>query len=865
MNYLKYATVGLALLAGWNAGPTMAQQDDADAQNHEIEEIVVIGGLGRPRSVGESPVPVDVFTSEDLQRSGYMETARLLQQIAPSFNFGTNIISDGSDNARPATLRGLGPDQVLVLVNGKRHIGQAWLNIGDSGGRGATGTDLNSIPILAIERIEVLRDGASSQYGSDAIAGVINIVLKSNASGTQVRGIAGQYYEGDGEQYNFSLNQGVSLGEGYLNFTVERRDQDFTNRADVSNRSFVFPGAEPTAGKTIVRIGQPEVDNWTFLANSALPMSGGFELYFTGKYMERESVSGGLYRHPHQADRSIPQVFPSGFLPLQNAEVEDYLAIGGLRWKGEGGWAMDLSANYAVNKFSWGAENSINASIAAEFLQNNPGATDAEIAANAGPTSVFSGANELDQFIVNFDITGEIDMGDDRPLQVVFGAEYRDEEYELIAGDLESFSCGLSAGPQTIPSVVDPATTANCGIQGFPGLSTQVAGSTTRDNFAFYADVGKRLTEKWLLEGGLRYEDFEAVGDKLTGKIATLLNVTDEFSLRGSFSTGFRAASLPQQGFTSVVTQGGAGGLSQSLIANLDDPFTQALGIESLDFETSDNYSAGFVWTPSQQFNLTVDVYQIDIDDRIVLSDDLNTGLLNSLGLNAAADILTSRAINQGAVFFNAVDTETQGIDVVATYSASMAGGSLVTTLSATYNETDVQNKRAPGTIDPDAFFGQEATALVEDVQPNERATLSFDYSRGRWNGLLRTNYFGETSSRFFTAQTIFGCPSDTACGPVGPFGLDPSSEVPVDDAFIIDLELGFDVTDNIHLAVGANNLFDKKPNELPDNAVIRWISDGGSFGGPPNDSFGNIKFPLRGVPYGFDGGYYYFRMFLTF
>lgn len=865
MKHLYSGIAAIAVIASGAGLPAMAQTEESPSAG-AIEEILTIGSRVRGRSATDTPVAIDVIPTEMIERNGYLETGRMLQQLVPSFNFGTNNISDGSDIARPATLRGLGPDQVLVLVNGKRHVGQAWLNIGDSFGRGSTGVDINSIPTHAIARIEVLRDGAAAQYGSDAIAGVINIVTKTNSEGGEVRALWGQTYAGDGSSYTIAVNQGFALGAGgYLNLTGERREKNPTNRADISNRTLTAPGAEPTAGKRIFRVGDSEAKDWSFLANAMVPLGEGFEAWATGKYNNRDGESTGFFRHPFQADRSVPQVFPSGFLPFQTTDIEDLFAMGGLRWDSDDGWHAEASVNYGENTFGFGARNTINASIAAEFLANNPGATDAEIAANAGPTSGKSGEATLKQTVVNIDVSGPLELGLESPLYIAAGFEYRDESYGLKAGDSASFSCGSLQGPAAFPSVVDPLTTANCGFQGFPGYSPDVEGAIGRDNFALYVDLEQNITERWLLTGALRYEDYSGVGDKLTGKVSTRFNALDTLSLRGSFSTGFRAPSLPQIGFTSTVTQAGPGGLAQTLIARLADPFTQSLGIDDLKFETSNNYSLGFVLTAIPDLTVTVDLYRIDIDDRIVLSESLSQDLLTDQGLAGPAAILAGRDIDQAAVFFNAIDTQTDGVDIVITHDADILGGHLITTLAGTWNETDIKKFRAPEGLEPLEFFGAESQGFVEDIQPNVRGTLTFDYQYEKFGALFRTNYYGSTESRFFTAETIFGCPADVACGPVTPFGLDPSAVQKVESAFIFDLEFSYDFTDQITIAAGANNILDKKPNKIADNAVIRWISDGGGFGGPPNSSFGNFKFPVRGVPYGTNGGFYYFRTSIRF
>jgi len=857
-------TAGLVLQG---SGVALAQDRDAPKN---VDEIVTIGTRVAGRTATETTAPIDIINTESINRFGQTETARLIQQLAPSFNFGNNTISDGSDISRPATLRGLGPDQVLVLINGKRNVGSAWVNIGESVGRGSAGVDLNSIPAASIARIEILRDGASSQYGSDAIAGVINIVLKDQAEGTQVIAEYGQTYQGDGDTYTVSINQGFKIGDGgFINLTGERRDRNFTNRANQSNRTLAGVNAGipavPTAGKTIFRIGDSDALNWQFMGNAMVPLGEDFEFYAFGKYMDRTGESTGFYRHPFTADRAVPQVFPNGFLPLQTTEVIEQSAVAGIRWDITDDWHMDASVNFGSNKFSFGAKNSINASIAAEFLDANPGATNAQIAANAGPTQVFSGALRVDQVIFDVDFNGQVDLGLPHPLYVATGFEQREETYRITQGDPASYQCGTNDSLTPHPSVVDPAQTANCGIQAFPGYSPTSAGKIDRDNIALYLDLETNILDNLLVSGAVRWENYSDVGDHFSGKVGTRYEFVDGFAMRGTFSKGFRAASLQQQGFTSVVTQGGASGLTQTLIANLNDPFSKALGIKKLDFETSTNFSLGFVWNSVPGLTVTVDAFHIKINNRIAFSQALGVGELTALGLTSAVTSLTSRGIGQGAVFFNAIDTRTRGIDIVASYDHDLGPGNLTTTLAVALNETAVKNKHAPAGIDPDVFFNRVSKTFVEDIQPNKRATLTLDYAWQNLSSLVRVNYYGATSNGFFTAEDIFGCPRDVACGPVTPFGLDPAGDTKVDSAFLVDLEFSLHVNEHLSVSLGANNVFDKKPDSLPNNSVIRWITDGAAFGGPPNTSFGNVKYPLRGVPYGINGGFYYFRTTLNF
>ncbi len=863
---------------------------DVQAQDLRIEEVVTIGTRVAGRTAEETAVPVDVFNSELLGNTGHIETARLLQQLAPSFNFGTNNISDGSDSARPATLRGLGPDHVLVLVNGKRHVGQAWMNVTESLGRGATGVDFNTIPVAAIDRIEVLRDGASSQYGSDAIAGVVNLILKENSEGTSIRALWGSTYEGDGDTYSVSLNQGFSLpNSGFLNLSFEARERDFTNRAERSNRTVAgtpdISGtgqttyrnagieARPTAGQTIYRFGDGDDENWLFMANGMIPITDTLAFYLMAKYSEREGQSTGFYRFPFQANRAVPQVHPNGFLPLQNTDSEDWFIVTGFRGEIADGWSWDFSANYGVNEFSFGAENTINASIAAEYLANNPGAADADIAANAGPTSGDSGTVRLGQLTFNYDVIGELDLWGSFPLHIAFGAEYRDENYELEAGDKASYSCGLGNGTTPFSSIVNSAVAADCGFQAFPGYSPAVETDLDRASFGLYVDFEKNFTERWLAGAALRYEDYEDVGQRLTGKLSSRIQIIDEvLALRGAFSTGFRAPSLPQLGFTSIVTQSAADGveLAQTLIASTEDPFSAALGIDDLDFETSNNYSLGFVLNPWNNVSITADVYRIDIDDRIALSGRLGIASLRGLNLDMAADSLAERGLDQASVFFNAIETETNGIDLVISMDGELFKGILKSSLAYSYTNTNIEKLSAPGGIDPEGFYNREARSIIEDFQPHNRATLAFDWRRGPLGIVLRTQYFDETSSLFITAENSFGpnCgdgdPSDCVPGVFAAAGVVPEGPQAISDEILVDLEFSYAVTEQLKIAAGGNNIFDERPDKVPGGAFIRAVTDG--VVGPGGDvSLGNVRYPIRGVSYGVNGGFYYLRASYNF
>ena len=851
------SAVALLAVFGTVSVPVFAQNSEADqAESGAIEEIVTIGSRVKGRTATETTVPVDIITSDYLDRSGVVETARLLRNLAPSFNYYETTIGDGTDILRPATLRGLGPDQLLVLVNGKRRVGFPWIGVGQTVNRGSTGVDFNSIPSAAIKRIEVLRDGASALYGSDAIAGVINIVLRDDTDTTRVQGRWSQSYEGDGDRWNVSANSGFEVGDGgYVNLTVQTADLNRTNRADVSGRT----------GTVIMRIGDTAISNdWKFGGNAMVPLGDKGEFYAFGTIAHREGLSGGFFRHPFQSDRSVPQVFPNGFLPLQTTEVDDVGAVAGVRVKFADVWELDTAVNYGRNRFGFGAENTVNVSIAAQFRQRNPDATDAEIAANSGPSQVFSGAAESQQFVLTSDLTGQADIGLPDTLYIAAGFQWRNEQYQLFQGDFASFSCGDSAQKINIPSLFQDLSVpadqfssfANCGVQGFPGYSSEVAGKVTRNNYAVYLNFETNLTPDWLTTGAVRLEHFENTGTKVSGKFSTRLAINSALALRGAVQTGFRAPSLAQIRFTSVTTSAGANGLTQTLLAPNDDPFTQALGIGNLKIETSQNYSVGFVWQPLDGASFTVDAYQINIDNRVTLSGTLDAAAL--AGNQAAIDSLAARGIGQGQFFTNAINTRTRGVDIVGSYATGLGGGTLNTTVAVSIVDNKVKKVKDVGNISPNLIFNRANKINVEDSAPTARATVTFDYTRNKFGGLIRMNYFGSTQSGFFA----FANPAFPKGFFVGVLGADPSDVRKIKRAALFDTELSYDVNEFIQIAAGANNVLNKKPNKLPNNAISRLISDGVF---PPNQTFGNFKFPWRGVAYGINGGFYYFRTLIRF
>ncbi|WP_262690405.1 TonB-dependent receptor [Kordiimonas aestuarii] len=793
-----------------------------------LEELITVGTRNRSRTVGETDVPIDLIDTGTLRHSGHVETGRLLQTLAPSFNYTETTISDGTDIVRPATLRGLGPDQVLILVNGKRRHSQAWVNVQNTVGKGSVGTDMNTIPVAAIKRVEILRDGASAQYGSDAIAGVINVVLNDQSEGGMITASWGQTYEGDGDTYYVAANAGLPLAEsGFINLTAEYRDKAATNRA----------GPSSITGEVIMRIGDTDVKATSMMWNAELPGNGPGKVYLFGGFSDREGLSGGFFRHPFVASRTVPQLYADGFLPLQSTDVTDFSQAAGFRYSADDGWNYDLSATYGATRFAFGASNTVNVSLASAAYYNggDPAA--------ASPTSGFSGALKFEQLTVNFDASGG-NFSTGLLSHLAYGFEFRDEQYGIEAGDLASYTCGMVDG-EFAPSIMDPEQVAFCGFQGFPGYSREVAGGKGRDSFALYVEGELEPSDDLWMTVAARYERFDGTGDKLTGKLSARTQLTRAVALRAAASTGFRAPALAQRAFSSVITNTNSQGLLQTLIAPEGHPLAAAYGVEKLRHETSTNLSLGAVWEADEGVLVTLDAYRIKISDRIVLGPTLDLPPGVSLG-----------AIEAGSFFSNAVDTETYGVDLVACFKTTFAGGTLDLTTSLSWNQTKIRNINAPAGIPAPVFFPLAERVNVEKGQPRFRANATADYKKGRFGAVVRANFYGNTESAYYTAAGN-GIPPELA---YDVYGLDRSPTTSAGEAVIVDMEISYDISENTMFALGANNVFNTYPDKLPNNALARWISEGRQQG-----AFGNFVYPWVAMPWGINGGYYYARMTVRF
>ncbi|HNP37357.1 MAG TPA: TonB-dependent receptor [Woeseiaceae bacterium] len=815
---------------------------DALAQDDEvIEEIVTLGSRAPGRLAVDSAVPVDSLGAEEMEATGQTEVGRMLQALAPSFNFSSSSISDGTDALRPATLRGLGPDQTLVLVNGKRRHQASLIHINNSVGRGTAGTDMNAIPAAAIKRIEVLRDGAAAQYGSDAIAGVINIQLKDDNEGGNFGISAGEYTESDGQTTNVDLYKGFSLGsDGYLALTLNYRDRERTNRSnpqggclyggcvDTDSNGFLepAPGNETREvsgpGRNGFHIGDADSEQFAFVLNAGLPLGDG-ELYSFMTYSGREGQSGAFYRNPAGSGAALSDgenVIPDGFLPFINSEIDDLSYNIGYRTEFNDGSTLDLSYTSGRNSIDYTTSNSANYSFANE-LRFGQGLSDADVRAQI-PRSAYAYGMELSLSTINLDYTTSFN-----DLFVAIGAEIRKDEYVITPGEEYSYR------DYDNDAVGDPLYPQNAsgGIQGFPGIAPANVVDEDRNVVSLYVDAEYQVNDRLLVNGAARYDDYDGFGDTVNFKLAANFRVTDIFRLRGAISTGFRAPSMQQIYFNNVSTQFIGGVQVETGTFRNDSAVAQAIGIPDLKEEESTNYSLGVVVDIMDNWDVAVDYYSIDIDDRVVLSNNLGRGL--SPALDAA---LTQAGSDGGQFFLNAIDTETDGVDIVSTLSGiDLVGGDLSVTFAANFTDTEITRifSATPilGALSPEVIFGGFQPSVIETWQPEDRISITGNWRRDQWSANLAINRYGEYTTVDEGSQTY-------------------GAEV------LTDIRLSYELDNGLSFFVSGNNIFDVTPDE-----VTNSTSRGGMFesvaGAMDMNSPTVFKYSRRSAPFGFNGAYW--------
>ena len=807
----------------------MAQEDTSAADDSlalTLGDIVVVGTRVRGVAVEDLAVPVDIYDITEITATGTEDLTVALQKTAPSFNSKRNAIGDGG-LFHTAVLRGMNPDHTLLLVNGKRRHSISFPRPLDQVGQGTTGADLRSIPIAAIARIEVLRDGAATQYGSDAIGGVINIVLKENSAESTASMQAGVTEEGDGQYVGAAANLGLPLGaEGVLNLTVEAYDQGRTDRAFDTSHLDVEGPHNPPIGRKVV-LGAPEHDIRSLFFNVVSPLSDIGEAYAFGGWSVKNGLSSGAYRDTSwDAKRLVEPIHPDGFLPFEESRAEDQSVSVGIR-SSLGSWGADTSFNYGANTFDFGAIDSINASWAAAWLdreldsEHPPTISPAAVQENAGPTSGDSGGTKLETWSLDVDLSGSIGTNTEAAL----GAEFRRESFRIRAGDFASWGCGdrPERDPQdaeafpvvTLESdgTVGQHTTlfASCGHQGYPGYSPSNArfGARDRDSYAAWADLRHDVTADLNVEVAARFENYDGAGDSLTGMIGSRYHIGHAVTVRGTASTGFRAPSLPQLGYNTVSFIGGGEG-KLSVTANLDDGTARrvfGVGPSTLQHETSRNISAGFTWSVSPELSFSADAYRIQLDDRITnvgaSVEDTNCfpRHMNEVCENFANERRLP-PISNISYFDNAVDTKTEGFDFVVSYDTAMLNGDLSLIGSLHFNRTKITSgsSRISGHV----------RSYIEEGNPREKYRLAAFWTDGDAFDLsLTLNYFGKAAPHWFNISE--GCPGE------------------ISPAWIADVSAGWKVS-GVQITVGVDNLLDRYPNRIGDasclnllNGVLGW------------------------------------------
>ena len=873
-------------VSGLALAVTLAQS--AIAQDEGLEEVIVTGTRLADRSASDSPVPVDVISGNDMRVNGSTDLQDMLRTQVPSFDINTQPISDAATIVRPANLRGLSPDNVLVLVNGKRrHRGSIISFLGGGISDGAQGVDISAIPSLALKQVEVLRDGASSQYGSDAIAGVLNFILRDDAEGFELVARTGSTFDGDGDNYMIAANLGLPLGDrGFVNITGEMRDVEGTVRSVVRDDVAAgiaggyapvadFQGINTYTGEVPQYWGQPDVDDDVkIFLNAAFELNDSTEIYAFGNYGERSveggffyrnvvgpargSQRGGVYKGPVvdpatglASDTGVPSVLvgdldggnscidgiplngvtpdagllgsvvadsncfsfietiPSGFVPRFGGDNEDMAAAIGIRgsFNVGSGLMYDLSAQRGSNRTDFFIRNTINASLGPNT-----------------PRDFVPGGQEQTETVYNLDLSYGFEVGLASELNVAVGAEYREEEFDLFAGDSASYALG--------PLASQGFSSSSNGFGGFPNDT-----SAKQDNTAAYVDVETDITDRLTVQAAMRYEEFSNFDSTTNYKLAGLFHITDSLRVRAAFSTGFHAPTAGQANITNVTTQNVNGVLIDQGTLPLFSPAGQ-LGADFIESagdgrpelgpEEAENISFGVAFDIGNS-TWTIDYYDIDVEDRIALGANVNflsalnyagggttygtvsealTGL-DSAGIINRQDFIGLDDLSQFRFFSNSFDTRTKGVDLVGNMNFDLMSGSSTVTVAFNYNDTEVTDR---GTINPISDGRVEA---LEDLLPNVKGNVAWSHMQGNWRTLLRANYYGDWKST--------------------------SNGYDVDAAILVDAQVAYQVTDNFELVAGVDNLFDEYPDKTPNPGGLGQLY--------PEDS-----------PFGFNGGSWYLQ-----
>lgn len=794
-------TASCLALAAAVSSPSLAFETNAAADDTARDTIIVTGTRTANRTVFETLAPVDVLTGEAIDQTVSPELLDSLAQLVPSFNVQRLPMADGQIFVRPARLRSLSPDQTLVLINGKRRHRSAFL-----GSRGAQAVDLAQIPSFAISRIEVLRDGASAQYGSDAIAGVINILLDSEP-GFSGFGQVSQYYEGDGTQYQLGAQAGFDLnGQGFAVFTAEYSDASLTSRSRQRPDAIAFQAANPqiNVANPVQRWGKPDREAFRLAMNASFDFTSAVEGYAFGTLGWGTGVNDFNWRNPASTsaynttpldpDYNLAAIFPGGFTPRFGQDDNDRALTAGVRGELNPAFSWDFSASYGRSEIDYFINDTINASLG-----------------SASPTEFGTGVLRQRDINLNADFVYLLDAGLVDPVNVAFGLERREERFEIEAGDLASYQVGPLAAAG-LPS----------GSNGFPGYSDLQAGSFEQESYAGYLDVEAALTRQLTVGGAIRYEDYSDFGSTTDYKLSGRFAFTDNVAVRGTWSTGFRAPTPGQ--LESERTSQGLNSVTLNLVTNgrfnPTGPVADIINVRPagqvilpLTPETSQNRSLGLAWRNDHGLTATVDVYQIDVEDRFSTRGgfqltNAERAQLVSLG------IAGGESITNASFFQNVFDTRTRGLDLVVNWAGAAFDGDLSLTLAYNWNDTEVTREAITG------VFNDVSRRIFEEGLPQHNAVLTAEYNRGRWGALARTRYYGEWTDTDDSANVIFQ-----------DFGA----------MVLFDVGVSLRVTDQVRLRAGAENVFNTYPDESRRQANRGLIYS-------------------RSAPYDTDGGKWYLR-----
>jgi iron complex outermembrane receptor protein len=848
---IKFALATTTTAGLFISGSAVAAEESETKVNKNVEKIAVVGTRSAPRSIGDSPVPIDIIGGEELEKSGNTDMLELLKGSVPSFNVHQNPISDAASLVRPANLRGLPSDSTLILLNGKRrHRASVIAFLGGGINDGAQGADISVIPSIALKQVEVLRDGAAAQYGSDAIAGVMNFQLKDASEGGKFEVRHGQYYEGDGDTTQISGNVGLPFTDnGFANLSFQYKTADATSRSEQRPDAAALSAAGVPEVSSLAQVwGAPEVDDdISIFGNFGLELTNDSEFYMFGNYSERDVRGGFYYRNPHTrpgvysndggetllvADLTedmsgncptiaiddnvldnpdyisgvannpdcfaFNETIPGGFTPNFGGNITDTSLTIGTKGIFTGGFLKDafydLSGTVGLNESRYFIYDTVNASLGAD-----------------SPRDFSPGKYEQLEKNFNFDLSKGFDFDLAYDVNIAGGLEWHEETFTVISGDETSFTAG-------------PLTEQGFGIgsNGFPGFKPSDAGEYTRRNYAAYVDIEAPFTEEFLMGLAVRFEDYDSFGTTTNYKVMAQYHVTEDLNIRGSVSTGFRAPTVGQANVSNVQTNLSDGVLQDSALLPPTNPIAVQLGGTELEPEESQSYTLGAVYTIGDLF-VTLDYYNIEVDDRISQSEKIVLSQDDKDTLEAAG-VPNAQSYAQVSFFTNDFDTTTQGIDLVANYTADMLGGSSTFSLAYNWNETEVTKFSD--------ITGEFKVKRLEEDLPNHRATLTWAQQWESFSMFTRANYYGEYQG----VHVDYDATAKTA-----------------DAAVTIDAEITYFLNESISFSVGAQNIFDQDAEKL----------DFEDRTGIPNNNWGGQYYETS--PYGINGGFYYAKATYTF